>query len=76
MSVLVVRKRTATHFAYFCSHTSLYTRVDLHSPKMLIIQFHTSSAWENACHIIFVQFQKKEKKVKLMRLYNFNKTIW
>ena len=33
-------------------------RVDLHTPKMLIIQFHTSSVWENACHTIFIQFLK------------------
>ena len=36
----------------------LISRVDLHTPKMLIIQFHTSSVWENACHTIFIQFLK------------------
>ena len=36
----------------------LTTRVDLHTPKMLIIQFHTSSVWENACHTIFIHFLK------------------
>ena len=34
------------------------SRVDLHTPKKLIIQFHTSSVWENACHTIFIQFLK------------------
>ena len=34
------------------------SRVDLHPPKMLIVQFHTSSVWENACHTIFIQFLK------------------
>ena len=38
--------------------TKLTSRVDLHTPKMLIIQFHTSSVWENACHTIFIQFLK------------------
>ena len=33
-------------------------RVDLHTPKMLIIQFHTSSVWKTVCHTIFIQFQK------------------
>ena len=37
---------------------SLRSRVDLHTPKMLIIQFRTSSVWENACHTIFIQFLK------------------
>ena len=34
------------------------SRVDPHTPKMLIIQFHTSSVWKNACHTIFIQFLK------------------
>ena len=34
------------------------TRVDLHTPKIVIIQFHTSSVWKNACHTIFIQFLK------------------
>ena len=38
--------------------TFSHPRVDLHTPKMLIIQFHTSSVWENACHTIFIQFLK------------------
>ena len=38
--------------------TNILSRVDLHTPKMLIIQFHTSSVWENACHTIFIQFLK------------------
>ena len=43
------------------------TRVDLHTPKMLIIRFHTSSVWENACHTIFIQFSKmSEKSYKLI----------
>ena len=33
-------------------------RVDIHPPKMLIIQFHTAIVWKNACHTIFVQFRK------------------
>ena len=40
----------------------LYTRVDLHTPKMVIIQFHTSSVWKNACHKIFIHFRKKVRK--------------
>ena len=40
------------------SRSALASRVDLHTPKMLIIQFHTSSVWENACHTIFIQFLK------------------
>ena len=32
-----------------------WPRVDLHTPKMLIIQFHTSSVWENAYHRDFIQ---------------------
>ena len=43
------------------------SRVDLHTPKMLIIQFHTSSVWKNACHTIFIQFLKMvEKRYKLI----------
>ena len=41
-----------------CKRFPITTRVDLHTPKMLIIQFHTSSVWENACHTIFIQFLK------------------
>ena len=33
-------------------------RVDLHTPKMLIIQFHKSSWRENACHTIFIHLPK------------------
>ena len=39
------------------------TRVDLHTPKMLIIQLHTSIVWKNGCHTVFKQFQKKLKKI-------------
>ena len=46
-----------TKYAYF----SLITRVDLHTPKMVIIQFHTSSVWKNVCHTIFIQFLKTVK---------------
>ena len=52
------------------------TRVDLHKPKMLILQFHTpkmliiqfhaSNVWKKANHTIFKQFQKFiEKRFKL-----------
>ena len=34
------------------------SRVDLHRPKMLIIQFHTLSLWKNASHRIFIHFFK------------------
>ena len=37
-------------------YCSLCTRVDLHTPKMVIIQFHASSVWKNACHTVFIQF--------------------
>ena len=33
-------------------------RVDLHRPKMLIIQFHTLSLWKNASHTSFIHFCK------------------
>ena len=36
--------------------------VDLRTPKLLIIQFHTSSVWKNACHTIFMQFLKMVEK--------------
>ena len=36
----------------------LWTRVDLHRPKMLIIQFHTLSLLKNASHTNFIQFCK------------------
>ena len=35
-----------------------YTRVDLHRPKMLIIQFHTLSLWKNASHTNFIHLCK------------------
>ena len=35
-----------------------FTRVDLHRPKMLIIQFHTLSLWKNASHTNFIHFCK------------------
>ena len=34
------------------------TRVYLHRPKMLIIQFHTLSLWKNASHTNFIHFCK------------------
>ena len=40
------------------------SRVDLHRPKMLIIQFHTLSLWKNASHTNFIHFCK-------MRLIKF-----
>ena len=33
-------------------------RVDLHRPKMLIIQFHTLSLWKHASHTSFIHFCK------------------
>ena len=54
------------------------TRVDLHTPKMLIIQFHTSSVWKIARHTIFIQFLKmveKRKKTFFLRLFDSIKTI-
>ena len=39
-------------------------RVDLHTPKMLIMQFHTSSVWKNARHTTFIQFLKMVEKRK------------
>ena len=42
----------------------LHTRIDLPTPKTLIIQFHTSSVWKHACHTICIQFLKTiEKKL-------------
>ena len=32
----------------------MFARVDLHRPKMLIIQFHTLSLWKNAGHTNFI----------------------
>ena len=34
------------------------SRVDLHRPKRLIIQFHTLSLWKNASHTNFILFCK------------------
>ena len=34
------------------------SRVDLHRPKLLTIQFHTLSQWKNASHTIFIHFCK------------------
>ena len=36
----------------------LRSRVDLHRPKMLIIQFHKLSLWKNTNHTIFIHFAK------------------
>ena len=37
----------------------MHARVDLHRPKMLIIQFHTLSLWKNAnMHTNFIHFCK------------------
>ena len=36
-----------------------HSLVDLHRPKMLIIQFHTLSLWKNAGHTNFIHFCKK-----------------
>ena len=60
--------------AGFCDTLSLFgrqqcqlTRVNLHTPKILIIQFHTSSLWKNACHKIFIHFLKMvEKRYELI----------
>ena len=42
-------------------------RIDLHTTKKLIIQFHTSSAWKNACHSIFIEFREMvAKRYKLI----------
>ena len=38
-------------------------RIDLHTPKTLIIQLHTSSVRKNACHTVFIQFQKKTSTI-------------
>ena len=46
------------YFAIIKQSCLMHSRVDLHTPKMLIIQFHTSSVWKNACHTIFIQFLK------------------
>ena len=46
----------------------LRTRVDLHRPKMLIIQFHTLSLWKNASHTNFTHFCK-------MNLIEFQKYL-
>ena len=58
-----VTKCLAGFYNWFLSKKKIWqilrpSRVDLHTPKMLIIQFHTSSVWENACHTIFIQFLK------------------
>ena len=34
------------------------SRVDLHRPKMLIMQFHTPSLWKNASHTNFIHYCK------------------
>ena len=34
------------------------SRVDLHRPKMLIIQFHTLTLWKNTSHTNFIHFCK------------------
>ena len=37
------------------------------TPKMLILQFHTSNVWKNANHTIFLQFRKIiEKRFELV----------
>ena len=36
----------------------LYARVDLHRPKMLIIQFHRLCLWKNASHTNLIHFCK------------------
>ena len=52
-------------------------RIDIHKPKMLILNFPTpkkliiqlpaSNVWKNANHTIFIQFQKTiEKKFNLV----------
>ena len=38
--------------------TTEAARVDLHRPKILIIQFHTLSLWKNAGHTNFIHFCK------------------
>ena len=38
--------------------TNKPTLIDLHRPKMLIIQFHTLSLWKNASHTNFIHFCK------------------
>ena len=43
-------------------------RVDLHRPKMLIIQFHTLSLWKNASHTNFIHFCKM-KLIKFQRCF-------
>ena len=47
---------------------SVEARVDFHTSKILIIQFHPTSVWKNALHAIFVQFRKivEKKKDKLI----------
>ena len=45
----------------------LVGRVDLHIPKILIIQLYIPSVRKNVCHIIFINFRKMiEKRYKLV----------
>ena len=61
-------------FGRFCvsrteigNFVSMLNRVDLHRPKTVIIQIHTSNVWKSASHTIFVQFQKIiEKRFELV----------
>ena len=39
-------------------HTPKMHILQFHTPKMFIMQFHTSNVWKNATHTIFIQFQK------------------
>ena len=69
---------------------SVESRVDLHTPKLVIIQFHTSSVWKNACHTIFIQFRKiclilikqsGDKKTEVLvfwkkKCLSYNSHIW
>ena len=54
------------------------TRVDLHTPKMLIIQFHISSFMENDCHTTIVNFRKMDEKryIQNLPLLDSYKTVW
>ena len=48
---------------FLLSSMILKTRVDIHKPKLLILQFHTPNVRKNASHAIFIQFQNIIKKI-------------
>ena len=50
--------RVQTVYFRTCKRILQQVRIDLHTPKLVIIQFHTSNVWKNVSHTIFIQFLK------------------